>query len=266
MHNKVPLIFIIFGYAFLYIPIFSLILYSFSASQYPGVWEGWSLRWYGDLLKNSDLLRATWISAQVAALSATSATLLGTLCALVLVKIPTFKGKSFLRLLVTAPLMTPEVITGVSFFFLFLNIDRMTGLSLGGGLFALTVAHTTLSVAYVTAIIYSQLGTFDDALLEAAMDLGATPFRAFLSITLPILAPSLLSGWLLAFVLSLDDVVLSAFVAGPAFTTLPMAIYSSVRFGATPQINALATLIIFFISVCLALAGFLQLKQMRAQK
>lgn len=256
---------LILGYAFLYAPIISLVLYSFNASEQVMVWGGWSTAWYGALFRNHDLLQAAWVSLRVALLSATGATILGTMAALILTKLRPFRGKKTFHTLITAPLVMPEIIIGVAFLLLFLNLDRLTGVSIGGGLLALTIAHTTLSIAYVCSIVSAQLMEFDDTLIEAAQDLGASPFRAFWQVTFPIIMPSLFSGWLLSFVLSLDDVVVSSFVAAPQSTTLPMLIYSSVKFGLTPQINALATLIIGCITLCILVAAILQLRQFQTQ-
>ena len=185
------------------------------------------------------------------------------MAALILISLPPFRGKKTFHTLITAPLVMPEIIIGVAFLLLFLNLDRLTGLPIGGGILALTIAHTTLAIAYVCSIVSAQLIEFDDTLIEAAQDLGASPFRAFWQVTFPIIMPALFSGWLLSFVLSLDDVVVSSFVAAPQSTTLPMLIYSSVKFGLTPQINALATLIIGCITLCILTAAILQLRQYR---
>lgn len=255
---------LILGYAFLYAPILSLVVYSFNASQQVMIWGGFSTKWYGELFHNRELLHAAWVSLRVALLSATGATVLGTMAALILTKLRPFRGKKTFHTLITAPLVMPEIIIGVAFLLLFLNLDRLTGLPIGGGILALTIAHTTLAIAYVCSIVSAQLIEFDDTLIEAAQDLGATPFRAFWQVTLPIIVPSLFSGWLLSFVLSLDDVVVSSFVAAPQSTTLPMLIYSSVKFGLTPQINALATLIIGCITLCILVAAILQLRNRRS--
>ncbi len=261
--NTLKLATLILGYAFLYIPIFTLIVFSFNSSKQVVVWAGFSLKWYGELFENTELLNAAWISLRIAFMCATFSVILGTLSALILVKFKRFRGKNLFQTLIMAPLVMPEIITGLAFLLLFVNMERLIGWPASGGITALTIAHTTLAMAYVTSIVYSQLVNFDDILIEAAMDLGASPLKSFFAITLPIITPSLVAGWLLSFVLSLDDVVISSFVAGPQSTTLPMVVYSSVKYGLTPQINALATIIISFIALCIIIAAILHARHQK---
>lgn len=253
--------FLIFGYAFLYIPIFSLIIYSFNESRLVTVWSGWSIKWYKELLHNQTILDAAWISIKVASVSATFAVILGTLCALALVRFKRFRGRTSLQLMVAAPLVMPDVIIGLSLLLLFVAMDSLIGWPSGRGQTTITLAHMTFSMAYANVVIRSRLAHFDQSLEEAAMDLGARPYKVFFAITLPIIAPALIAGWLLAFTLSLDDLVIASFVTGPGATTLPMVVYSSVRLGVSPQINALATLIVLLVSIAVSIAGFLLYRQ-----
>lgn len=249
MKNRFSYTTLIFGYAFLYIPLAVLIFFSFNAGKSVFIWQGFSLTWYRTLFQNQDLLQAAWASLRIATACATLSTLLGLCSALALHKFRHFPGRSFFNLLLKAPLMMPEVLMGLSFLILFMALEHTLGWPELGTLSTLTVAHTTLALSYVSSVIYTQLQDFDRSLTEAAMVLGASPFKAFLSITLPILSPSLASGWLLAFALSLDDLVIASFVSGPQSTTLPLYIYSSIRYGLTPQVNALAALIILVITL-----------------
>ena len=246
-----------FGYAFLYIPIISLIVYSFNSSRLVTVWGGFSTRWYGELLHNDQILSAAWLSLRIATMNATFSIVLGTLAAITLVRFGTFRGRTLFSTMVSAPLVMPDVILGLASLLLFVTMEHLIGWPAGRGLTTITLAHITFSAAYVTVVIQSRLSQFDTSLEEAAMDLGARPWKVFLLITLPIIAPSLLAGWLLAFTLSLDDLVIASFVSGPGATTLPMVVYSSVRLGVSPQINALATLIVTIVSLCILLAGWL---------
>jgi len=258
--------FLVFGYAFLYIPIVTLIIYSFNSSKHVCIWGGVALKWYGALFRNTQLLQAAWISLRIALACATLSDLLGLCGALILTKLKKFFGRGFFQGIVKAPLMMPEVIMGLSLLLLLINMEQLIGWPETGTLTTITIAHTTLAVAYVTSIIYTQLSSFDDSLTEAAMDLGAGPIKSFFLITLPILSPSLVAGWLLAFVLSLDDVVLASFVAGPKSTTLPMMIYSSVRYGLTPQINALATIVIAIVTLCILAAALMHRRSSQRHK
>jgi putrescine transport system permease protein len=246
-----------FGYAFLYVPIISLIVYSFNASRLVTVWGGFSTRWYGELLQNDQVLSAAWLSLRIATMNATLSVVLGTLAAITLVRFGRFRGRTLFSTMVSAPLVMPDVILGLASLLLFVTMEHLIGWPAGRGITTITLAHITFSAAFVTVVVQSRLSQFDTSLEEAAMDLGARPWKVFLLITLPVIAPSLLAGWLLAFTLSLDDLVIASFVAGPGATTLPMVVYSSVRLGVSPQINALATLIVAIVTVCILLAGWL---------
>ncbi|QGU32710.1 ABC transporter permease subunit [Thermochromatium tepidum] len=244
-----------FGYAFLYVPILLLILYSFNESRLVTVWSGFSLKWYGELIHNRQLLEAAWLSVRIAAVNASIALVLGTLAANALVRYGRFRGRTGLELLLTAPLVMPDVIIGLSLLLLFVALQQTIGWPDGRGFSTITIAHVTFSLAYVAVVVRSRLSRMDRSLEEAAMDLGARPLTVYLRITLPLIAPALLSGWLLAFTLSLDDLVIASFVAGPGATTLPMLIYSSVRMGVSPQINALATLVVALVTLAVLIAG-----------
>jgi len=237
-----------FGYAFLYVPIVSVIVYSFNDSRLVTLWGGFSLRWYRSLLESEDILASAMLSLQIALVSATLATILGTLAGLALNRLESFKGRTLLTGMVTAPLVMPEIITGISLLFLFISMAEWVGWPTARGAVTITIAHVTFSLAYVAVIVRSRLSGMDQSLEEAAMDLGGRPLRVFFDITVPSIAPAMISGWLLAFTLSLDDVVISSFVSGPGATTLPMLIFSKVKLGVTPDINALATVIILLVS------------------
>jgi putrescine transport system permease protein len=243
-----------FGYAFLYLPVLLLIIYSFNESRLVTVWSGFSFKWYRELLHNRQLLEAAWLSVRIAAVNATFAVALGTLAANALVRHGRFRGRTGFELLLTAPLVMPDVIIGLSLLLLFVALEQLLGWPAERGFTTITIAHITLSLAYVAVVVRTRLSQMDRSLEEAAMDLGATPLTVYLRITLPLIAPALLSGWLLAFTLSLDDLVIASFVSGPGATTLPMVVYSSVRMGVSPQINALATLIVLFIAVVVTIA------------
>jgi putrescine transport system permease protein len=238
----------IFGYAFLYIPLASVIFYSFNDSRLATVWGGFSTRWYGELLHNEQIMDAAFLSLRIAALSATMATILGTLAGLALARFGRFRGRSLFSGMVTSPLVMPEVITGLSLLLLFVTLQSLIGWPAQRGFSTITIAHTTFAMAYVTVIVRSRLVGMDLSLEEAAMDLGGRPRQVLFDITLPLIAPAMLAGWLLAFTLSLDDLVLASFVSGPGGTTLPMLIFSKIKLGVTPDINALATVIILIVS------------------
>ncbi len=254
------------GFAFLYIPVASLIFYSFNASKLVTVWGGFSTKWYGELLHNRQILSAAWLSLQVATASATLAVVLGTIAGLVLARFGPFKGRTLLSGLTTAPLVMPEVITGLSLLLLFVTMEQLIGWPAGRGMTTIIIAHVTLTMAYVTVIVQSRLAQMDDSLEEAAMDLGARPFKVFFLITLPIIAPALMSGWLLAFTLSLDDLVITSFVAGPGSSTLPMVIFSKVRLGVSPDINALATILVTIVTIGVIVAGVMMTRQQKAKE
>jgi putrescine transport system permease protein len=240
---------LIVGFAFLYIPIASLVVYSFNQSRLVTVWGGFSTKWYGELLRNDQILNAAWLSLKVAATSATVAVALGTLAGMVLARFGPFKGRTLFSGLTTAPLVMPEVITGLSLLLLFVTMEQLIGWPKGRGFTTIVLAHITFTMAFVTVVVQSRLSQMDDSLEEAAMDLGARPSKVFFLITLPIIFPALLSGWLLAFTLSLDDLVITSFVSGPGSSTLPMVVFSTVRRGLSPEINALATIFIGMISL-----------------
>lgn len=250
-----------FGYAFLYGPILSLVVFSFNESRLVTVWSGFSTKWYGELLANEKLLEAAWLSLRIAFVNATGAVILGTLAAVVLVRFGRFRGRTLFSALVTAPLVMPEIITGLAMLLLFVALDQAFGWPSGRGVTTITIAHMTFSMAYVTVVVQSRLSQMNLSLEEAAMDLGARPAKVFFVITLPIIAPALASGWLLAFTLSLDDLVISSFVSGPGSTTLPMVIFSSVRLGVSPQINALATIVVAIVTTGIVIAGWLLHRQ-----
>jgi putrescine transport system permease protein len=237
------------GIAFLYVPLFLLVVYSFNDSRLVTVWGGWSTRWYRGLLQNQALMDAAWVSLKVAAVAATLATILGTLAALALVRAGTFRGRTLFAGLVYAPLVMPEVITGLALLLLFVAID------FDRGFWTVSLAHVTFTLCFVAVIVQSRLLTFDHSLEEAALDLGATPLRAFFSVTLPVIFPAVAAGWLLAFTLSLDDLVIANFTAGPGNTTLPMRIYSQVRLGVTPEVNAISTVFIVVITAVVLTAS-----------
>ncbi|HEV7873543.1 MAG TPA: ABC transporter permease [Enterovirga sp.] len=238
--------------AFLYLPVTLLVVYSFNASRLVTVWGGFSTEWYAALARNAPLREAAWVTLRVASLSASAATLLGTLAAIVLARHGRFRGRALFTGMVYAPLVMPEVITGLSLLLLFVS------LGLDRGFWTVTLAHTTLTLSFVTVVVQARLATLDPRLEEAALDLGATPLVAFLTVTLPLLAPAIGAGFLLAFTLSLDDLVVTSFTSGPGATTLPMRIYSQVRLGVTPEINAASTLMIAVVAILLvgvAVAG-----------
>lgn len=237
-----------FGYAFLYVPLLLVIVYSFNDSRIATVWGGLSTRWYGELLRNEQILDAAYLSLRIALTSATMATILGTMAGLALARFRRFKGQTLFSGMITSPMVMPEVITGLSLLLLFVTLQQLTGWPGQRGFGTITIAHTTFSMAYVAIIVQSRLMSMDESLEEAAMDLGGHPLRVVFDITLPLIAPAMVAGWLLAFTLSLDDLVIASFVSGPGSSTLPMYIFSKVKLGVSPDINALATLIIVFVS------------------
>jgi putrescine transport system permease protein len=252
-----------FGFAFLYVPILSMIFYSFNSSRLATVWGGFSTKWYGELLRNDLILEAAWLSLKIAAVSATFATLLGTMAGLALARFGRFRGRTLFTGMITAPLVMPEVITGLSLLLLFVALEEWIGWPDGRGASTITIAHITFSMAYVAVIIQSRLSSLDESLEEAAMDLGSRPFRVLIDITLPIISPAMISGWLLSFTLSLDDLVIASFTSGPGASTLPMVIYSKVRLGITPDINALATIMIVVVSIGVVIGGIVMTRQER---
>jgi putrescine transport system permease protein len=248
------------GFAFLYLPMLILIIYSFNESRLVTVWAGFSTQWYGSLLQNQSFLDAAWVTIQVAVMSSTIATILGTMGAYVLVRGGRFMGRTLFSGMIYAPLVMPEVITGLSLLLLFI------GIGLDRGIFTVVLAHTTFSMCFVSVVVSSRLVSFDKSLEEAALDLGCSPFDAFRLVTLPIIAPAVISGWLLAFTLSLDDLVIASFTAGPSATTLPIRIFSAVRMGVSPEINALSTIMIAIVTVGVVTASIISKRSSLAQQ
>jgi putrescine transport system permease protein len=246
---------LVVGLVFLYGPILSVVVYSFNASRLVTVWAGFSTHWYGELLRNAQIRAAALVSLEVALMAATGALVLGTLAGFALARYRSFRGRAVFGTLVTAPLVTPEVITGLSLLLLFVALEQALGWPGERGILTIAIAHITLGSAYVAVVVEARLAAFDRALEEAALDLGAPPVKVFLVITLPLIAPALIASWLLAFTLSLDDLVIASFTSGPASTTLPMVIFSSVRLGVSPQINALATLFVVSVALLVTLAS-----------
>ena len=247
--SRFNIVALVLGFSFLYLPIVLLIIYSFNASRLVTVWGGFSTRWYVALFSNQGLLDAAWVTARVAFVSATVATVLGTLAALALTRYTRFRGRFLFSGMVFAPLVMPEVITGLSLLLLFVAVgfDR--------GFMTVTLAHITFTMCFVAVVVQSRLMTFDRSLEEAAMDLGATPVKTFFQVTLPVILPAIVSGWMLAFTLSLDDLVIASFTSGPGATTLPMKIYSQVRLGVTPEINAACTILIGIVAIGVLVAS-----------
>jgi putrescine transport system permease protein len=243
------------GFGFLYLPILLLMIYSFNESKLATVWSGFSTRWYGELFNNRQILDALWISLKVAFWTACASTVLGTMAAMVMTRFKRFPGKTVFGALITAPLVMPEVILGFSLMTLLVAMGGIPGFP-ARGVTSIWIAHVTFTLSFVTVVVSSRLQELDRSLEEAAMDLGAGRLKVFLQITLPIIAPALVAGWLLAFTLSLDDVVIASFVAGPSSTTLPMKVFASVRMGIKPEINALATLMVLAVSVAAVVGWF----------
>ncbi|MBV7410582.1 ABC transporter permease [Maritimibacter sp. DP1N21-5] len=231
------------GFAFLYLPMVILVIYSFNESRLVTVWAGFSTKWYGELLRNEAFLDAAWVTLRVAVVSSTLATILGTAAAYVLIRAGRFPGRTLFSGMMYAPLVMPDVILGLSLLLLFISIG------LDRGMVTIILAHTTFCMAYVAVVVSSRLATFDQSLEEAALDLGCTPWDAFRSVTLPIIAPAVISGWLLGFTLSLDDLVIASFTSGPSSTTLPIKIFSAVRLGVSPEINALSSILIGMVTI-----------------
>ncbi|SFV38914.1 ABC transporter permease [Hyphomicrobium facile] len=243
------------GFAFLYIPILLLVIFSFNESKLVTVWAGFSTKWYSSLLENQALKDAAWVTIRVGLVSATVSTVLGTLAAITLVRMGRFPGRTLFSGMIFAPLVMPEVIIGLSLLLLFvaMGFDR--------GFWTITLAHITFTMCYAAVVVQARLQDFDKSVEEAAMDLGATPVNTFFQVTLPIIAPSVISAWLLSFTLSLDDLVISSFATGPGATTLPMKIYSQVRLGVTPEINAISTILIGIVTIGLLLAAYVTKRQ-----
>jgi putrescine transport system permease protein len=253
-----------FGFAFLYAPILSLVIFSFNESQLVTVWGGFSTKWYGELLRDPQILGAAWISLKIAFLSATLGVIIGTLASFVLTRFARFRTKTLLSAITTAPLVMPEVILGLSLLLLFVTLEGLIGWPDGRGVLTIVIAHATFGAAFSAVVVQSRLVDMDISIEEAALDLGARPVRVFFDITLPVIAPALVSGWLLAFTLSLDDLVIASFVSGPGASTLPMVIFSKVRLGVSPDVNALATIIIGIVSLGIIVAAMMMLRSKKA--
>ncbi len=260
------------GFAFLYFPILSMVVFSFNNSRLVSVWDAAgspTVKWYSLLLHDSQYLSAAWLSIKVAAMSATGAMVLGTVAGLVLARFGPFRGRALLSSMTTAPLVMPEVITGISMLLLFVALEHTLGVWIGWpqgrGVWSLVIAHVTFSMSYVTVVVQSRLAGFDDSMEEAAMDLGARPAKVFFRVTLPLILPAVVSGWLLAFTLSWDDLVISQFVSGPGSTTLPMVVFSKVRLGVDPTINALATILVSIVALGVVLSS-LYLRRQEQQR
>ncbi|MGJ8547663.1 MAG: ABC transporter permease subunit [Sulfitobacter sp.] len=241
------------GMAFLYVPIFVLIIYSFNSSRRGSVWGGFSTHWYGELFRDDKILQAAWISLKIGIYSATGATVLGVLASVALVRFGAFKGRRLFSGLVSAPLVMPEVITGISLLLLFISAEQFLGWPAQRGILTITIAHITFCTAFVIVVVQPRLADMDSSLEEASRDLGAGPATTFCLVTLPIIAPALMSAWLLAFILSFDDLVIASFTSGPGATTLPMLIFSKIKIAVSPDVNALATLIILTVGIALTL-------------
>ena len=245
-----------FGYAFLYLPLALVMIYSFNESRLVTVWSGFSTKWWSALLANEAMLSAAWLSIRIAVVSASTAAILGLAAGYALARAPAFPGRALFGGMVIAPMVMPEVVMGISMLLLFVGVDRMFG-GPARGFLTIAIAHTTFAIAFVAIVVQARLADFDRSLEEAAMDLGATPWVTFRTITLPLIAPAVGAGWLLAFTLSLDDLILTQFVAGAQSQTLPMRVYSSVRLGVDPQINVLATIIVVVAAGALIVSGWL---------
>ena len=243
------------GFVFLYAPILSLIVYSFNESKLVTVWSGFSVKWYGELFRDEGIMGAAWTSLRIAFATAWASVVLATIAALVMTRLRPFRGKTVFGALITAPLVMPEVITGLSILLLFVAMGVARGMT------TIWIAHVTFCVSFVAVVVSSRLGELDKSVEEAAMDLGANRVKVFFLITLPIIMPALVSGWLLAFTLSIDDLVVASFVSGPSSTTLPMKVFSSVRLGLSPKINALATLMILLVSLAAGVAWWLMARE-----
>ena len=252
-----------FGFAFFYIPILSMIVYSFNASRLATVWGGFSTKWYVSLLSNDKVIDALFLSLKIAVISATVATILGTMAGIALARFTRFRGRVLFSGLVTAPLIMPEVITGISSLIFFIMMADWVGWPGARGFSTITLAHITFSMVFVTTIVNARMIQSDRAIEEAAMDLGSRPWQVLFDITLPVISPAIVSGWLLAFTISLDDVVISSFVTGPGNTTLPLLIWSKVKLGVTPDINALATLMVLTVGAGVVAAGVIMTRAER---
>lgn len=254
------------GFGFLYLPILLLVLFSFNESRLVTVWAGFSVKWYGELFADTQIMDAIALSLTIGFFSACMAVILGTLSAFVLTRVGRFKGKTAFNFLITAPMVMPDVITGLALLLLFVAMSHWIGWPAQRGAMTIWIAHVTFTAAYVTVIVRSRLQELDGSIEEAALDLGATPLKVFFLITLPSIAPAIAAGWLLGFTLSVDDLVVTSFVSGPNATTLPMVIFSSVRLGVSPKINALATLIILVVSIATFIGWWMMARNEKRRK
>lgn len=251
------------GFAFFYIPILSMIVFSFNKSRLATVWGGFSTEWYWKLFANRQVINAALLSLEIALVSATVATILGTMAGIALARFRRFRGRTLFSGFVTAPLVMPEVITDISMLMLFILMGQYIGWPGKRGFTTVTIAHITFSMTFVTTIVQSRLSSMDISIEEAAMDLGSKPWQVLKDVTLPIIAPAIMSGWLLAFTISLDDVVITNFTTGPGATTLPILIWSKVKLGVTPDINALASIVIVVVGICVGIAGIIMARAER---
>jgi putrescine transport system permease protein len=252
---------LIVGYLFLYMPILTLVALSFNVSPLVTIWSGFSLKWYQSLLANEVLFSAVFASLKIAVMSATLATSIGTLAAIVLIRFGPFRGRTLFQGMTAAPLIMPDVLMGLALLMMFVTLEQTIAWPAERGLVTVTIAHTTVAMAYVCLVVQARLRDFDRRFEEAALDLGARPATVFFTITLPLIFPSLLAGWLLAFSLSLDDLVIASFLSGPGATTLPMLIFSSIRIGVSPEINALASIIVGLVAISVTIAGLIMHRQ-----
>ncbi len=260
---------LVLGFLFLYVPIVCMMVLSFNNSRLVTVWDADdspTIKWYVRLFQNEQILNAAWLSIKIAAMTATGAVIIGTIAGLVLARFGPFRGRTLLAGMTTAPLVMPEVITGLSLLLLFVSLEQLIGWPEGRGILTITISHITFALAYVTVVVQSRLAGFDDSLEEAAMDLGARPAKVFFRITLPLIAPAIVSGWLLAFTLSWDDLVITQFVAGPGSSTLPMVIFSKVRLGVSPDVNALATIMVLIVALGIVLSALWMRRQERRRE
>ena len=248
------------GYAILYIPILIMVIYSFNSSKLVTVWAGWSTKWYGALLENGQIGDAAWVSFLVGFWSATIGVIFGTMIGYALARLGRFRGRLLMSGMATAPIVMPEVVTGLSLLLLFISLENLIGWPAGRGIDTVIIAHATFCMAYVAVIVQGRLSDFDVSIEEAAMDLGARQPKIFFTITLPVIMPAIIAGWLLAFTLSFDDLVIASFVSGPGSSTLPMVIFSKVRLGVSPEINALATIIVAIVAVGVIAANWIALR------
>jgi putrescine transport system permease protein len=258
--SRFNLISLVLGFTFLYLPIIILIIFSFNESKLVTVWGGWSTKWYVELMQNQGIKDAAWVTLKVAFISASVASVLGTVAGMTLSRFGRFRGRTLFSGMIYAPMVVPDVIIGLSLLLMFvaLAVDR--------GIATITIAHITFSLCYVAVVVQSRLSSFDDSIEEAALDLGCTPAKTFLFITLPVIFPAVISGWLLAFTMSLDDLVIASFTSGPGSTTLPMKIYSQVRLGVTPEINAVSTILVGLVACGVLLASYINRRQAKQRQ